>query len=79
MPYRRLDDGAGETLRVLDIDGYFLPTYDDLNAVTDHDALVRSLPNWKCRPDDVYICAYPKAGKTNVHCSIVGCIGTSKI
>lgn len=59
MPYRPLDDGTGETLRILDIDGYFAPTFD---ALPNHEKEVRSIPEWTCRSDDVYICAYPKAG-----------------
>ena len=59
MPYRRIVDEAGDKLRILDIDGYYAPTFDYL---TNHEAEVRSIPDWKCRPDDVYICAYPKAG-----------------
>ena len=59
MPYRHIVDEAGDKLRILDIDGYYAPTFDLLN---NHEAEVRSIPDWKCRPDDVYICAYPKAG-----------------
>ena len=59
MPYRHIVDAAGDKLRILDIDGYFAPTFD---ALSNHEAEVRSIPDWKCRPDDVYICAYPKAG-----------------
>ena len=60
MPYRHIDDGTGETIRVLDLDGYFAPTFD---IIANHEEEVRSIPEWKCQPDDVFICAYPKAGK----------------
>ena len=59
MPFRDLDDGTGETIHVLELDGYFCPTYD---VIPNQEEEVRSLPQWECRPDDVFICAYPKAG-----------------
>ena len=60
MPYRDIDDGTGETIHVLDLDGYFAPTYE---LMPNQEEELRSLPDWKCRPDDVIICAYPKAGE----------------
>ena len=63
MPYRHIVDEAGDKLRILDIDGFYAPTFD----LSNHEAEVRSIPDWKCRPDDVYICAYPKAGIYDMH------------
>ncbi|WAR03194.1 ST1B1-like protein [Mya arenaria] len=57
MPVKKLDDGTGETVRVLEVDGYYAPTFD-MNQEEDF----RSIPNWPLKPDDILICAYPKAG-----------------
>ncbi|XP_052218476.1 sulfotransferase 1A1-like isoform X2 [Dreissena polymorpha] len=58
MPIKNIDDGSGETLRVLEVDGYFAPTFD----TNQQEEEFRSIPNWPLKPDDVLICAYPKAG-----------------
>ena len=60
MPYRDIDDGTGETIRVLDLDGYFAPVNELMPSQEEE---MRSLPKWTCRQDDVIICAYPKAGE----------------
>ena len=60
MPVRNIDDGSGEYIRVLDIDGFFAPSFD---TVPNHEKEVRRIPEWKCRPDDIFVCAYPKAGE----------------
>ena len=67
MPYRHIVDEAGDKLRILDIDGYYAPTFD---LLSNHEAEVRSIPDWQCRPDDVYICAYPKAGIYDMHAAV---------
>ncbi|XP_060567602.1 sulfotransferase 1C2-like isoform X2 [Ruditapes philippinarum] len=57
MPIKNLDDGTGEKIRVLEVDGYYAPTFDQ-NQEEDF----RTIPTWKIKPGDVFICAYPKAG-----------------
>ncbi|XP_053376085.1 sulfotransferase 1A2-like isoform X2 [Mercenaria mercenaria] len=57
MPVKRLDDGTGETIRVLEVDGYNTPTFD-----MNQEEEFRSIPTWKIKPGDIFICAYPKAG-----------------
>ena len=45
-------------LRVLEFDGYYLPTF----VKEEH---FRSMKTWKARNDDVILSAYPKAGNMN--------------
>lgn len=55
----RADNKDDDThLRVVDIDGYYIPTF----PIEDHEKHFRSMPGWKARNDDVIISAYPKAG-----------------
>ncbi|XP_052218442.1 sulfotransferase 1A1-like isoform X2 [Dreissena polymorpha] len=58
MPIKNIDDGSGETLRVLEVDGYLTGTFD----TNGQEEEFRRIPNWQVKPDDVFICAYPKAG-----------------
>lgn len=60
MPITRIDDGSGETLRILEVDGFYAPTFD--LVVPNQEEEFRSIPSWKIKPGDVFICAYPKAG-----------------
>lgn len=60
MPVVRLDNGSGHTLRVLEVDGYYTPTFDLVMA--NQEEVFRQIPNWEIRPDDIFICAYPKCG-----------------
>lgn len=56
----RADNKDDDThLRVVDIDGYYIPTF----PIEDHEKHFRSMPGWKARNDDVIISAYPKAGR----------------
>ncbi|XP_061172334.1 sulfotransferase 1B1-like [Saccostrea echinata] len=61
MPETKLKSGnAGDDthLRVMDIDGYIIPTF----PFQDHEKHFRSMPGWRAREDDIIISAYPKAG-----------------
>ena len=59
MPVIKLADDSGSTLRLLDVDGYYVPTCDVLE---NHEQRFRSMPTWQARDDDIVICAYPKSG-----------------
>ncbi|XP_033736239.1 sulfotransferase family cytosolic 1B member 1-like [Pecten maximus] len=59
MSIKKLPDNSGATLTVLDLDGYYLPTFLQLK---NHEEELRSMPDWKARDDDVMICTYPKSG-----------------
>jgi len=60
MPIVKVEDGSGSSLRVLDVDGYYAPTFD--LVVPNQEEEFRNVRNWTGREDDVLICAYPKAG-----------------
>ncbi|KAL3857294.1 hypothetical protein ACJMK2_011979 [Sinanodonta woodiana] len=60
MPIKYLKDEEGESMRVLDIDGYYLPTFDKI--IPNQEEEVRSIRTWKAKDDDVLLCAYPKSG-----------------
>ncbi|KAJ8309089.1 hypothetical protein KUTeg_013963 [Tegillarca granosa] len=58
MPYRYLTDSAGESIKCLDVDGILLAPAPKPT----HEAEIRTLQNWKSRPNDIIICAYPRSG-----------------
>ncbi|XP_048732222.2 sulfotransferase 1B1-like isoform X2 [Ostrea edulis] len=60
-------------LRVMDIDGYFIPTF----PLPDHEKHFRSMAGWRARSDDVMISAYPKAG-THWVWEVVGMLSRQK-
>lgn len=60
MPIVKVDDGTGETIRVLEVDGFYTPTFD--LVIQNQEEEFRSIPSWKIRPGDTFICAYAKAG-----------------
>ncbi|KAL3857295.1 hypothetical protein ACJMK2_011980 [Sinanodonta woodiana] len=60
MPIKYLNDEEGESIRVLDIDGYYLPTSDRI--IPNQEEVARSMRTWKAKDDDVLLCAYPKSG-----------------
>ncbi|XP_060074359.1 sulfotransferase 1B1-like [Ylistrum balloti] len=59
MPVKNLMDNGGSGLKVIDLDGYYLPTFSQLKS---HEEELRSMPDWMARDDDVMICTYPKSG-----------------
>ncbi|XP_052259749.1 sulfotransferase 1B1-like isoform X1 [Dreissena polymorpha] len=61
MPIKNIDDGSGETLRVLEVDGYLTPLFNTVHQNRLEEEF-RSIPTRPLKPDDVFICAYPKAG-----------------
>lgn len=62
----RADNKDDDThLRVVDIDGYYIPTF----PLEDHEKHFRSMQGWKARNDDVIISAYPKAGSFSFYIS----------
>ncbi|KAL4224388.1 hypothetical protein ACF0H5_017840 [Mactra antiquata] len=60
MPITCIEDGTGETIRVLNVDGFNTPTFDEV--MKNQEDVFRSITDWLIKPDDVFICAYPKAG-----------------
>ena len=54
------DDGDGHTITYLDTDGYRTCTF---NAPEDTAKRIREMSNFKCRTDDIFICAPAKSGK----------------
>ncbi|KAL3857300.1 hypothetical protein ACJMK2_011982 [Sinanodonta woodiana] len=60
MPIKYLKDEEGESIRVLDIDGYYLPTSDKI--ITNQEEVARFMRTWNAKDDDVLLCAYPKSG-----------------
>ncbi|OWF35183.1 sulfotransferase 1 family member D1-like [Mizuhopecten yessoensis] len=59
MPSKKLPDNAGTSVTVMDLDGYYLPTFNELK---NHEEELRSIPDWQARDDDLMICTYPKSG-----------------
>lgn len=57
MPATEVPDENGEVMRLMDIDGYFLP---ELPAENQEEEF-RTVKDWKARENDVIICAYPKS------------------
>ncbi|KAL3857301.1 hypothetical protein ACJMK2_011983 [Sinanodonta woodiana] len=60
MPIKDLKDEAGESIRVLDVDGYYFPSFQSI--IPNQEETIRSIPTWKAKDDDVLLCAYPKSG-----------------
>ena len=62
MPEVTVADASGETLSMMDFDGYkvslFGRTPDYITNV------YKNLPNFKFREDDIFVASYPKAGKS---------------
>ncbi|XP_046550854.1 sulfotransferase 1C2-like [Haliotis rubra] len=54
MSFVKIPDAGGETLRLLEVDGNLYPP----SSVE----VVKGIPDLTIRPDDVFVCAYPKCG-----------------
>ncbi|XP_071163738.1 sulfotransferase 1B1-like [Mytilus edulis] len=59
MPQKDLLDSEGKCIKVLDVDGFYLPDFkfpsqeDDIRSMKDH---------YLARDDDILLCNYPKSG-----------------
>lgn len=63
MPVVRISDDAGDTMTLLDINGWFFPVLRTPGY--DQETEIRGMESWKARCNDVLVCAYPKSGTTN--------------
>ncbi|XP_060599453.1 sulfotransferase 1B1-like, partial [Ruditapes philippinarum] len=59
MTEYKQDDGDGHSITYLDTDGYTTCTF---GASIETSKRIREMANFKCRPDDVFICAPAKSG-----------------
>jgi hypothetical protein len=60
MTEYKQDDGDGHSITYLDTDGYTTCTFGKPTEIAKR---IREMTNFKCRPDDVFICAPVKSGK----------------
>ncbi|XP_046584485.1 sulfotransferase 1C2-like [Haliotis rubra] len=58
MSVLKIPDGGGDSITLLEVDGYLYPN-SDIEAPADVIKGIRDLP---IREDDVFVCAYPKCG-----------------
>ena len=58
MPVKYLTWEDGSKLKVLENDGFYVPTF----PFPTHEQEYLTLPSWRARDDDILICAYPKSG-----------------
>lgn len=58
MPVKYLKGDDDSRLKVLENDGFCIPTF----PFPTHEQEYLSLPNWQARDDDILVCAYPKSG-----------------
>ena len=57
----KVTDAGGESLTMLDFDGFKLSLFGHTpEYIRD---VYKNLPNFKFRKDDIFIASYPKAGK----------------
>lgn len=59
MPAIKQGDGHGHSITLLDTDGYRTSVF---GGADDAMARIRQMPSFKCRPDDVFVCAPVKSG-----------------
>ncbi|XP_060599448.1 sulfotransferase 1B1-like isoform X2 [Ruditapes philippinarum] len=59
MTEYKQDDGDGHSITYLDTDGYTTCTFGKPTEIAKR---IREMTNFKCRPDDVFICAPVKSG-----------------
>jgi hypothetical protein len=60
MTEYKQEDGDGHSITYLNTDGYWTCTF---NAPQETAKKIREMANFKCRADDVFICAPVKSGK----------------
>jgi len=57
-----IQDDGGDTLHAIDVGGFIHPSFSKDPAHVKR--IFESVPNFKCREDDVMLCTFPKTGKT---------------
>ena len=69
MSVIKVEDGGGSSVELLDVDGYHICTF--FTPPEEGKARFYHVPNFKCREDDVFICAPVKSGRTQLYSSYI--------
>ena len=56
-----IEDEGGSKMELVDVDGYYVCTF--LRSAEEIGRAVREMKSFKCRPDDIFVCAPMKSGK----------------